>query len=146
MDAEKRIEMWLKGKILPGGKCICDFCGRKGKMAAMCPDEKTGELLVMCLSCDLKRMAKQYGISIIEARKKRKKRFDVLYWFQEVKYGEYLSGKGKTKFDSVEEFTKVSNIVQSSWNAFTREQRIGFEDKRKPELRKIFKTIRVEFT
>ncbi len=145
MDADKNLEEWLKGKILDGGKCICDYCGSKGKLAATALDQNTGEILVMCISCDIRRMAKQYGITIAEARKKRRKRFDCLYLFQEIKYQDYLSRVGKTDFDSLEEFKRIAEIVQGAWNALTTEERRGFEDKSKIVLRKIHKTIKVEF-
>jgi hypothetical protein len=146
MESQKSyIEELLKGKILDQGKCICDFCGRKGKMGAMSSDRETGEILVMCLSCDLKRMAEQYGVTIAEAKKKRRKRFNVLYWFQEVKYEEYFTREGKIEFDSIEEFNKIAECVQKAWNALTREERIGFEDRSKAELKKIYKSIEVEF-
>ena len=142
---EKNINEILKGKILDGGKCICDYCGSKGKLAATAFDRNTGEILVMCLSCDVRRMAKQYGITVAEARKKRRKRFDVLYLFQEIKYQDYLSREGKMEFDSVEEFMRISERVQNAWNALTTEERRGFEDKSKTVLKKIYKTIKVEF-
>lgn len=142
---EKNIENLLKGKILDQGKCVCDYCGRKGKLAATAFDRNTGEILVMCLSCDLVNMAEREGITKIEARKRRKKRFDVLYLFQEVKYQDFMTKEGKIEFDSVEEFKRISKSVQNAWNALTTEERIGFESKRKPELRKIYKSIKVEF-
>jgi hypothetical protein len=145
MDVEKNIEELLKGKILDERKCICDYCGRKGKLAATAFDRNTGEILVMCLSCDLRHMAEQYGITIAEARRKRKKRFDVLYLFQEVKYQEYFTREEKIEFDSVEEFKRISERVQNAWNALTTEERRGFEDKSKTVLKKIYKTIKVEF-
>jgi hypothetical protein len=145
VDVKKNIEEMLRGKILDERKCICDYCGRKGKLAATAFDRNTGEILVMCLSCDLRRMAEQYGITIAEARRKRKKRFDVLYLFQEVKYQEYFTREEKIEFDSVEEFKRISESVQNAWNGLTREERIGFEERRKPELRKIYKSIKVEF-
>jgi hypothetical protein len=115
MENDKRqIEELLKGKILDQGKCICDFCGRKGKMGAMSLDRETGQILVMCLSCDLKRMAEQEQITIKEARRKRRKRFDVLYWFQEVKFEEYLTREGKNEFDSFEELNKISERIRNA--------------------------------
>ena len=145
MDVEKNIENMLKGKILAEGKCICDYCGRKGKLAATAFDQNTGEILVMCLSCDLECIAEREEITKTEARRRRKKRFDVLYLFQEIKYQEYFTREGKIEFDSVEEFKKISGIVQNAWNALTTEERIGFESKRKPELRKIYTSIKVDF-
>ena len=145
IELKKHIENLLKDKILDKGKCICDFCGRKAKLGAMGFDPKTGEILVMCLSCNLEDIAEREGITKTEAKKRRKKRFAVLYLFQEVKMKEYLALKGKDAIDSKEKFISLSESIRKAWNDLTAEERIGFEDKSEDQLKEIYKGIKVDF-
>lgn len=135
----------LKKKILDGGKCICDFCGKKGKMAAMSYDKKTGEALVVCYNCNLKIMAEKEGTSIEEAKKKRERMFEVGYLFQEVKMQEYLKIKNKKRFDSLEEMNKVLEKIVKAWNDLSIRERKDFEKLNNKKLQEIYKNIKVDF-
>lgn len=78
-----------------GPKCICDICGKKGKLGAFLVDRLSGEPLVICNQCDLKISAEREGISEKEAARRRKRRFAVQYLFQETKMADYFAQKNK---------------------------------------------------
>jgi len=133
----------LKAKFLDGGRCICDICGKKGKLGGSLINEKTNEVLVACYNCTLRVSAEREGITKKEAERRRKRMFGVSYLFQEEKFKEYITAKGKKRFSSLEEANKVLAKVQNAWNNLTTEQRKSFEEKEDTELRKIYKNIKV---
>ncbi|MBU4369555.1 hypothetical protein KKG58_02215 [Patescibacteria group bacterium] len=136
----------LKEKILDGGRCICDICGRKAKMAAMDYSKKTGDPIVICYNCNLRIRAHQDGISIKEAERRRKRIFEVSYLFQDIKMKRYFNIKGKRKFDSIEEANKILERIVDAWNNLSIKQRTDFEIIENKKLRKIYKNIPVDFS
>ncbi|MEA3432635.1 MAG: hypothetical protein U9R01_08240 [candidate division WOR-3 bacterium] len=136
----------IKGKLLDGGKCICDLCGKKGKMGALTYDKKTGEPIVICYKCDLKIKAQREGITIKEAEKRRKRMFEVSNLFQYIKIKEYLDLKNKREFDSIEEANRVSKRIMNAWNNLSIKQRKDFDAMDDKELRRIYENIPVDFS
>jgi hypothetical protein len=136
----------LKGKLLGEGKCICDLCGKRGKMGALTYDKKTGEPIVICYKCDLKIKAQREGITIKEAEKRRKRMFEVSNLFQYIKFEEYLDFKNKREFDSIEEANRVSKRIMNAWNSLSIKERKEFDAMENEELRRIYKNISVDFS
>lgn len=136
----------FKKKILDKGRCICDICGKEGKIGAFSFDRKTGEPLVICYDCNLEILAKEKGITKKEAERRRKKMFGVGYLFQEIKMKEYLALKDKRKLDSLKEINKVSKRILEVWNGLTIKERKGFEKMSNKKLREIYKNIPVDFS
>ncbi|MDA2936059.1 hypothetical protein MYX06_02480, partial [Patescibacteria group bacterium AH-259-L05] len=136
----------LKEKLLDKGKCICDFCGKKGKLAATSYDRETGEPIVICYQCNLEILAERQGISVEEAEKRRKRTFGVRHLFEDIKVKEYFELKRKQNFDSLEEANKVLQRIVQAWNDLTIRQRKSFDTIDDKKLRKIYKKIKVDFS
>lgn len=136
----------IKGKILDGGKCICDLCGRKEKMGGLTYNERTGEPVVVCFKCDIKIRAQKDGITIKEAEKRRKRIFEVSRLFQDVKMREYFDYKSKREFDSIEEANRVLKRIISAWNNFSIKEKKGFDTIDNEELERVYKDILVDFS
>lgn len=136
----------LKEKILDGGRCICDLCGKRGKLAAMSHHKKTGEPMVICNKCNLKIMAEEEGISIKEAARRRKRMFEVGYLFQDLKLKEYLKFKNKKRFDSLAETNQSLNKIVEAWNDLSIKERKSFEIMADKELLEIYKNIKIDFS
>ncbi len=136
----------LTKKLLDKGRCICDICGKKGKMAATTYDKDTGEPIVICYKCNLERIAEEDGISVKEAEKKRKRMFEVGYLFQNIKMKEYLDFKNKEEMGSVKEMNKVLKRIIEAWNDLSIKQRKDFEIMKNKELVKVYKEIPVDFS
>jgi len=136
----------LKGKILDGGRCICDLCGKKEKMASLTYDVQTGEPIVICYKCDLKIKAQREGVTINEAEKRRKRMFEVNNLFIGIKMKEYLDLKNEREFDSIEEANKVLERIMNAWNNLSIKQRKDFDAMDNEELRRIYKNIPVDLS
>ncbi len=136
----------LKGKLLDEGKCICDLCGKKGKMGALTYDKKTGEPIVICYKCDLKIKAQREGVTINEAEKRRKRMFEVSNLFRDVKIEEYLDHKNKKELDSIEEANRVLKRIIDAWNRLSIKERRDFDAMDNEELLRIYKNIPVDFS
>jgi len=134
----------LKNKLLDGGRCICDVCGKKKKMGGIRINKKAKRVVVICCDCNLEILAERDGITKKEAERRRKKMFAVSYIFQGEKMKEYLAVKGKKNFDSLEEANRVLKKIMDAWNSnLTIKQRKAFEEKEEDELREVFKSIKV---
>lgn len=129
-----------------GPKCICDLCGKKGKIGALSFDKISGKPLIICYDCNLNILAKREGVSKKEAEKRRKRMFAVGYLFNEIKMAEYLKQKGGKDFASTDEANLVLERIRKTWDSLTTEERISFEDKKDQELRQIYKEIKVDFS
>lgn len=129
-----------------GPKCICDLCGKKGKIGALSFETISGKPLIICYGCNLEIFAEREGISKTEAEKRRKRMFAVGYLFNEVKMAEYLEQKMKKDFASIDEANVVLERIREAWNSLTTEERKSFEEKKDQELRRIYKEIKVDFS
>lgn len=129
-----------------GPKCICDMCGKKGKIGALSSDRITGEPLIICNRCELKIRADREGVSEKEAARRRKRTFAVLYLFQDIKLADYLAWKNKKELDSLEEANLVFERIITAWNGLTTEERRSFDEKTDGELNRIYKQIKVDFS
>lgn len=129
-----------------GPKCICDICGKKGKIGALSFDRVSGRPLVICHRCELKIRAEREGISEKEAARRRKRQFAVQHLFDDIKMAEYLEQKKKKEFNTLEEANLALERILAAWNSLTTEERKSFEEKKDQELRKIYKDIRVDFS
>ena len=136
----------LKGKILDGGRCICDICGKEGKMGAINYSKKTGEPIVICYKCNIKMQAEEEGITIKEAEKRRKRMFEVSNLFRDVKIEEYLDHKNKKELDSIEEANKVLKRILDAWNKLSIKERRDFDTMDNEELLRTYKNIQVDFS
>ena len=145
-EIKKKVFESIKGKLLDGGKCICDLCGKKGKMGALTYDKKTGEPIVICYKCDLKIKAQREGITIKEAEKRRKRMFEVSNLFRDVKIEEYLDHKNKKELDSIEEANRVLKRIMNAWNNLSIKQRKDFDAMDNEELQRIYENIPVDFS
>lgn len=129
-----------------GPKCTCDICGRKGKIGAFSFDRASREPLIICYHYELKIMAEREGISLKEAEKRRKRKFEIQYLFSEIKLAEYVQQKRKKDFDSHEEANLALARIVAAWNNLTTEERKSFEKINDQELRKIYNEIKVDFS
>jgi hypothetical protein len=129
-----------------GPRCICDMCGRKGKIGAFSFDTFSAKPLVICYRCDLQVIAERDGISVKEAERRRKRRFAVQDLFQEMKMAQYFASKNIERFDSLEEANRVLDRITTAWNSLTTEERKSFDEKDDKELHKIYKKIEVDFS
>lgn len=136
----------LKGKILDGGRCICDLCGKKGKMASLTYDKKTGNPIVICYKCSLKLQAEREGITIKGAEKRRKRAFEVNNLFIDIKMKEYLDLKNKREFDLIDEANRVLKRIMNAWNNLSVKERRDFDAMDNEELRTIYRNIPVDFS
>jgi len=132
----------LKDKILDEGNCICDICGKKGKIGGL-GTTKEGKPSIICYNCNLKLLAKKNNISIKEAEKNRKKLFQTSSLFRELKFEDYFKLKNKKAFDSIEEANNVLRVITKKWNDLTIQQRKGFEKLNTIEQKKVYQKIKI---
>ncbi|PIS31393.1 hypothetical protein COT42_01185, partial [Candidatus Saganbacteria bacterium CG08_land_8_20_14_0_20_45_16] len=77
------------GKIKDGGKCVCDLCGKTARLGGFL-DPRSANPLVACYNCMMKISAKEQGISVAEAKKRRERMFKASNLFSQTKMKEYL--------------------------------------------------------
>ncbi len=138
----------MKKRILDGGKCVCSLCGRKGKIGGLVRNGETGEFMVLCSACNLKMIAGKEGITERSAADKRKKMFQTIYLFKDIKFKEYFKSKNREdfNFESIEKANKVLQRITKAWNNLSVRERKAFDRKSEKELEEIYRNIKVDFS
>lgn len=135
----------FEGKIKDGGKCLCDICGKTARMGGRL-DPHSADPLVACYDCMIKISAKQQGISVAEAKKRREKMFKTSNLFPQVKIEEYFELAGETASGGRDELNEVLRYVMNVWNAFGKDTIDKFDGMDESELREIYGKIKMNFS
>jgi len=135
----------FEGKIKDGGKCVCDLCGKTARLGGFL-DPRSANPLVACYNCMMKISAKEQGISVAEAKKRRERMFKASNLFSQTKMKEYLQATGKDACNSIDELNEVIRYVTSVWNTFGKEAIEGFENMPESKLLKIYGKVKMNFS
>lgn len=135
----------FEDKIKDGGKCVCDVCGKTARMGGLL-DPSSANPLVACYDCMMKISAKEQGISVAEAKKRREKMFKATNLFPQVKIEEFFELAGDRASGGMDELNEVARYAMNVWNAFDKGTIDKFEDMDEGELRKIFSKVNMTFS
>lgn len=134
----------FEGKMLDGGKCICDICGKTKKMGGLFEPTSPNPKIV-CVDCMVRATAEEHGLTPKEAKRRRERMFASSNLFVKLKMEDY--SKLKSKIDSIEEANKALEPIMDFWNnRFTTKQRKSFEKMSNEELEKIYRNIKIDFS
>jgi hypothetical protein len=135
----------LEGKIKDGGKCVCDVCGKTARMGGLL-DPSSANPLVACYDCMMKISAKQQGISVAEAKKRREKMFKASNLFPQIKVEEFFELAGERASGGIGELNEVARYTMNVWNAFDKDTIDKFEAMAEDELREIYGKVKMNFS
>lgn len=135
----------FEGKIKADGKCLCDICGKTSIMGGLL-DPHSKSPLVACYDCMMKVSAKQQGISVAEAKKRRERMLKTSNLFPQIKIEEFFELAGKKASDSMDELNEVMRYIMNVWNAFDKEAIEIFENMAENELREIYGKVKMNFS
>jgi len=135
----------FEGKIKDGGKCLCDICGKTARMGGLL-DPMSANPLVACYDCMLKISAKQQGISVAEAKKRREKMFTTSNLFTQVKIEEFFELAGEKAAGGMDELNEVARYVMNVWNALGKDTIEKYENTDENELRDIYGKVKMNFS
>ncbi|MFH1683495.1 MAG: SEC-C metal-binding domain-containing protein [Candidatus Margulisiibacteriota bacterium] len=135
----------LTGKIKDGGKCVCDVCGKTGRLGGLL-DPNTANPLVACYDCMIKISAKEQGISVAAAKKRREKMFKTSHLFTKIKMDEFFDMAGENSSGNLDELNEVVRYVMNVWNAFGKETIEKFDALDERALRGIFSRVKMNFS
>ena len=135
----------FEGKIKDGGKCLCDICGRTARMGGLL-DPQSADPIVACYDCMIKVSAKQQGISVAEAKKRRENMFKTSNFFPQVKIEEFFKLAGDRASGGMDELNDVLRYVMNVWNAFDKDIIDKYESMDESELREIYGKVKMNFS
>lgn len=135
----------FESKIKDGGKCVCDVCGKTARMGGLL-DPQSADPLVACYDCMIKISAKQQGISVAEAKKRREKMFKASNLFPQIKIEEFFKLAGEKASGGMDELNEVLRYIMNVWNAFGKETIDKFDDMEENELREVFGKVKMNFS
>lgn len=132
----------ISGKILEGGLCQCDVCGKKSKLGGflnpMSPDPQ-----VACYDCMIRMFAKEKGISIAAAEKQRNDDLRVSRLFTDCKMKEYLAIA--KDFKNIDEANKILQYVTYVWNTFDNKEKDRMAMKKDEALMALFENVKMNW-
>lgn len=135
----------FEDKILDGGKCICDICGKTKKMGGLF-DPKSPAPKIVCVDCMVRTTAEDHDLTIKEAKHHRKRMFASSNLFIKLKMEDYSKLKGE-EVESIEEANMILNPIMDYWNnKLTIKQRKAFEQMNDEELEKAYRKITIDFS
>ncbi|OGC05159.1 hypothetical protein A2276_04370 [candidate division WOR-1 bacterium RIFOXYA12_FULL_43_27] len=135
----------FEGKIKDGGKCLCDICGKTSRMGGML-EPQSANPLVACYDCMIKISAKQQGVSVAEAKKRREKMFKTSNLFPQVKIEEFFELAGEKASGGMDELNEVVRYVMNVWSAFGKDTIEKYEGMEESELREVFGKVKMNFS
>lgn len=134
----------LSGKILEGGLCLCDVCGKKSRLGGflnpMSPNPQ-----VACYDCMIRMSAEEKGISIAAAEKQRNDALRTSRLFTDCKMKEYLSIAQKSDFNDIDEVNKILQYVTNVWNTFDKKEKDKMARKKDDALIGLFENIKMNW-
>lgn len=134
----------IAGKILDGGQCVCDLCGKTAKLGGFA-DAMSQQPRVACYDCMLKMSAKEKGISVEQAEKERNEAMRLFHLFSQVKMGEYLAATGQKELSSLEEANRVIGYITHIWNTFSKKEKTAMQRKKQQDLSILFQTTKMNW-
>jgi hypothetical protein len=134
----------LSGKILEGGLCLCDVCGKKSKLGGflnpMSPDPQ-----VACYDCMIRMSAEEKGISIEAAEKQRNNALRISRLFTDCKMKEYLAAAKKKDFNDIDEVNQILQYVTNVWNTFDKKEKNKMAMKKDDALITLFENVKMNW-
>ena len=134
----------ISGKILEGGLCLCDVCGKKSKLGGflnpMSPDPQ-----VACYDCMIRISAEEKGISIAAAEKQRNDALRVSRLFTDCKMKEYLAAAKNKDFKDIDEVNKILQYVTNVWNTFDEKEKDKMSRKKDDALIALFENVKMSW-
>ena len=134
----------ITGKILDGGQCVCDLCGKTAKLGGFA-DAMSQQPRVACYECMLKMSAKEKGISVVQAEKERNEAMRLFHLFSQVKMEEYLAATGQKELSSLEEANRVIGYITHVWNTFSKKEKDAMQRKKQQDLSILFQTTKMNW-
>lgn len=132
------------GKILDGGLCLCDMCGKQARLGGLLrPMSRNPQ--VVCYDCMMKVSAEEKGISVEAAEKQRNEAFRVPRLFTDCKMKEYLSSAGKNDFKDMDEVNKILQYVTNVWNTFDETEKGRMARKKDSALMEVFENVQMNW-
>ncbi len=134
----------IKNKFRDGGKCLCDICHNESKIGGFLTPQ-SADPMVVCCDCMMKISAKQQGISVNKAKKRREKMFRASNLFLEIKLNEFGKLAGKHYVENLNELNRITRYIMNVHNSFDKKTLEEFENLDDDELKKTYENIKMNF-
>jgi hypothetical protein len=134
----------ISGKILDGGLCVCDVCGKTSRLGGL-NNPLTSNPQVVCYDCMIKMSAEAKGISIAAAEKLRNEALRFSNLFIDCKMKEALAAAQKSEFEHLDEANNILQYIMNVWNTFDKKEKDLMARNKDDTLKVIFKNIKMNW-